>query len=469
MNIPRFRLCVFAGLVVGGLFFNTCMCIFFPQGWMLSAAQSGHKAHAELDEKNVAGEPHGSSAPGDDLIPGATEVEKDRNLRTEQLAEAKKLYQRFPQSDNVIYLLGLIYEEQGDSTKAVELWEKSISIDPLRPDVYISLGRVLYKKELYDRAAQMLEKALELSPGMQKARYYLAELEMKRGRFEKVVALLGNHAENDPEALNRLGEAYLQLNRLKEAMLSFEKAVALNHELVNAYYGLIRVCRKLHEAEKLKHYSDVFRSLKSRGQKEGRDSRRTYDSLKITKRSTAHTHTDIARVYAAKREAVKAEALYRRALALDPLYLHAYYYLGVLYESTSQLEKAAPLYKKLIELNPRNGMQYIYLGSVQLRLKQVDQAEKNFHKAIELGPDRPEGYIALAHLYFYTGDNLRYAAFLAEKGVELSPVARNFALLGRIYHLQGLTEKAAEALRKALEKDPGNKQYQVLYRQLMNE
>src|SRR5215216_553418 len=57
-------------------------------------------------------------------------ADEDRALRREQLEAAEKLLSEFPTNDDVVYLAGLVREDQGDTEEAMKLWAKSINLDP---------------------------------------------------------------------------------------------------------------------------------------------------------------------------------------------------------------------------------------------------------------------------------------------------------------------------------------------------
>ena len=62
-----------------------------------------------------------ADAGGAACLPGSTKpapAEQERALRSEQLKTVEQLVAAFPQSDDAVYLLGLVYNEQGDTAAA---------------------------------------------------------------------------------------------------------------------------------------------------------------------------------------------------------------------------------------------------------------------------------------------------------------------------------------------------------------
>src|SRR5687768_8879935 len=71
----------------------------------------------------------GDSAPYPTELPPA---EQERALRTEQLRTVEELVAAFPQSDDAVYLLGLVHNDQGDTATAMKFWQRSLELDPSR-------------------------------------------------------------------------------------------------------------------------------------------------------------------------------------------------------------------------------------------------------------------------------------------------------------------------------------------------
>jgi Flp pilus assembly protein TadD len=94
----------------------------------------------------------------------------------------------------------------------------------------------------------------------------------------------------------------------------------------------------------------------------------------------------------------------------------------------------------------------------------MDDAEQAFRKLIALGPRDSVGYRELARLYLKTRKDLREARQLAEKAVALEPVAANYFVLAWACDENGDTASARPAIKRAVELEPNDQQYQRLFR-----
>ena len=359
------------------------------------------------------------------------EQKQDRALREEQLSAATKLIETFPGNDNVTYLIGLIYNEQGNSSEAIKYWEECLEINKERHDTLNSLGHALLLREEYERAAELLSKALSLNPKFYEARYNLADTFMHKGKPEEVIATLGKDLSPNPGAYQLLGQAHQQLGDFENAKKYYLLSVKLEEDFSKAYYGLIATCINLGEREEAKKYRDKFSELKNKEHEEGRDWRKDFNPLEITRKSVSHTHTDIARLYQMENRLEKAIELFNRALILDPENEQCLAHLGTYWTNKRKPEEALRYFEKLIQLKPEKGLYYFHAGMLNAKLQRSPSAEKMYRKAIELGPRQAAGYGALAILLAKTKETLPEALSLIQQAIDLDPGNRNYRTIHR--------------------------------------
>jgi len=95
------------------------------------------------------------------------------------------------------------------------------------------------------------------------------------------------------------------------------------------------------------------------------------------------------------------------------------------------------------------------VGDLLFRLQRFEVAEEAVRRAIELAPSRPAGYRTLVRLLLARYQKLPEAQALARKLVELAPTAMNYSILGDACCANGDVAGAREALRQALDLEPG--------------
>ncbi|MEM7052099.1 MAG: tetratricopeptide repeat protein [Acidobacteriota bacterium] len=115
----------------------------------------------------------------------------------------------------------------------------------------------------------------------------------------------------------------------------------------------------------------------------------------------------------------KAEASFRRLLALEPDHAHALNYLGYMWaENGVNLEEALDLVQRAVALDPENGAFMDSLGWAHYRLGQYVQARQYLERAAGMVPD--DGTVAahLGDVYRALGENQR-AAELYRRALDL--------------------------------------------------
>ena len=106
------------------------------------------------------------------------------------------------------------------------------------------------------------------------------------------------------------------------------------------------------------------------------------------------------------------------------------------------------------------------IGILSAYLERYDDSEEAFRKLITLAPHKSDGYRELARLYLKTGQNLPEAQSLAERAVALEAIATNYFVLGWACYTNGDNAKALPAIKRAIQLDPNNQQYRLLYKQI---
>ena len=404
-------------------------------------------------------------------LPNPTELdpsEQEQALRAEQLKTAQELVAAFPKSDDAVYLLGLVHNEQGNTEAAIESWERSLELDASRADANDSLGHALLLRDEYEKAGEYLRKALAIDPTLATANARLATALIHQGKMREAVSILEKARELSADGHRLLGEAYQHLQEFEKAKVSYTKAITLKSDMAEAYYGLSKVLNRLGEREQADKHFQTFSVLRERAEERGRDVRANYDTLEITKKSVSKTHTDVGRIYAGAGRAREAEALWLKAVELDPQNTLGQLQLAVLYQQTGRHREALEHYRGIAAVDPVDALVQLNIGRVCIKLNDMERAEQAFAAVIRLKPDQAEGHSSLAELYLQTQRNLSQAVTLAETAVKLAPEAKYYALLGQAYAMSNDRAGALAAFNRAIELKPDNPQY-VQFRSMLLE
>src|SRR6266436_4315402 len=197
---------------------------------------------------------------------------KDAGRAVQLLTEARR---RFPGAPEIVYYLGIAQREAKQSQQAVATFEEALHEAQLDQDddvvnakFYFNYGAAAEQAGLYDKAADLLRKSIALDPANSGEAYnylgymwadhnmnldeaetmirraletepnnasYLDSLgwvEFRRGKFDQALTDLLRAAKtadhDDPVIFEHIGDAYFKLNRVSEALESWQKALALD-------------------------------------------------------------------------------------------------------------------------------------------------------------------------------------------------------------------------------------------------
>ena len=322
-------------------------------------------------------------------------VETNRPAEARQaFMDAVAMYEQWlPQTERVQgqdYTDYAVALERLDRTEeAIGQHERAADLGTRSAETFRALGADALRRGLNDRAEKFLRRALELAPdGDRTALAGLAEALERQGRQEEAFSAYVDGAR-------RLGAA----GHLEDALVLFDRALALQHGDIRALAGKGEVLRIMGRPEEGLHLLDQALALQP-----------DY-AWALASRGTA--------LHALGRYQEALQAL-DRALTLDPDYSFAWQTKGQVLKALRRYEEAVGALRRSAELDPTQAWTYAELGETLRLLGRHEEALEAFDQALKLNPD--------------------YAWVLASKGQALVALGRG--------------EEAVEALRRSVELDP---------------
>jgi adenylate cyclase len=161
----------------------------------------------------------------------------------------------------------------------------------------------------------------------------------------------------------------------------------------------------------------------------------------------------------------QARKILEEAIALDPEYSRLYMGLAVTYiydvwfgmtEYPEQsLAQAFELAQKAISLDDANAAAYSVLGQVYAMKRQYEKAIAECERAVSLDPNSAENLMRLGTVLNYAGRAGEAIPYL-QNAIRLNPLptANYFVQLAFAYRESGQYEKAIEAAKRALQREP---------------
>ena len=184
----------------------------------------------------------------EELYPNSTTIRLRRAhlmISHEQYAQAlqvlNQMRQAEPDNTDVAYSLGVANGAVGQSEKAIAYFKEAARDGWMLGRVYSNMAEEYYKLKDYDAALNFYRKAMESDSYDEVTVYNYYDVSYEAGRIEQAVDFLGNFVKDNPyckEAWYCLGCAYRDMTLYEKAVDSFEFAIAIDKNYVDAYIAL---------------------------------------------------------------------------------------------------------------------------------------------------------------------------------------------------------------------------------------
>lgn len=373
----------------GGLLFLTLLAIAAiwivrPAGLGLfrgnSARESGEEEVASVDAPDLF--------PESAFSPDAT-VE---DVKAEARRVAVRAAEDFPDDPEALDLRARVEGCFGNTTEAVRLWEKCLSLRPDFAPALHGIGCVAKDKGDFDKASALLHKATRLDTRNREFPLDLVQALMEANRMEEAVVELKRFMQSGPptaQAAIYLGQACLALDDVETARRAFHMAIQAAPQDTRAHFGLAEVYKRLGDMEKARFHASQVRRSAAADQLDHQRWARTAGRPALVREIAVRAHNEAASLHLRHGHQERAEDLWRRAAALDPRNVESRKRLAALYEQSHRDRDALRVCRQLREIEPANAEHWLNVGLLQVRQNQVDDGLAAIEKAMELDPNNP--------------------------------------------------------------------------------
>ncbi len=319
------------------------------------------------------------------------------NLRLAQILASAAARQGHPAEAQLV--LGALAASAPDMSLAVKpLAAASIIPAVPRPqdgiaEAYLALAAALRAQNSSDFAMLLLRLALDLRPDFTAARLLASETLEGQRHLENALQMLTPIAADDP----LIGVVRLQRASLNDRLGRTEEAV----------HDLHRIARDFPDSPvPLLREGDILRS-KNRFAEAAVLYDHAIERIKTPKSGDWLAYYDRGICYERSRQWPKAEADFKRALALSPDEPFVLNYLGYSWADMGRnLVQARDLIEKAVQRRPNDGAIVDSLGWVMLRQGSTVEAVKTLERAVELEPEDASINGHLGDAYWSAGRKL---------------------------------------------------------------
>ena len=325
---------------------------------------------------------------------------EELNKTFEALAKSVLLEQQDPEGAEAYILRGQIYAALKDNVRARDTLAEAIRRDPNSDFAHVRMGVVEYNSGNELKAQIALDRALEINPKSKWALLWKGVIAADKKQTKNSLKWYDKALQVDPRfdlAYYNIGWTYLKSKpkNYKSAEASFRKALALNPDYKEAFYGL-------------------------------------------------------GMVFGFQNKYKVAHSYLTGAIKIDDQFLTAWKWRGIVNDEMKDYKASLSDYSKAIELDPSKADIYVRRARVYTKTKSYENALGDLLLAKSLVPNNPRINLYLGQIYFDL-DKLDAAQnSLAEAIAKKKRYGEAFALRSQIYEKLGKIELAKEDLDTAV-------------------
>jgi protein O-GlcNAc transferase len=234
-----------------------------------------------------------------------------------------------------------------------------------------------HEADRLDEAGALYRQILELDACQSDALQYLGVIAHSHGDYAGAIELIASSLRAkpaDPFAHCNMGNALLALGQHVDALASYERALEISPDFIQALYN------------KGNALLDLSRPEAALG---------CFERVLLLKPDFAEAWCNQGNALLALQRAEAALASFTRALELKPNFKEAICNQGIALQALKRFDAALTCYSRALQLNPDYASAYNNLGSALQEMNRLDDARTCYGKALQLRADYAEAHYNL--------------------------------------------------------------------------
>ncbi len=343
---------------------------------------------------------------------------------------------------------------------------------PIDPELELWHGKVAEGLGDGDAAVEHYRNAIKLDATFFSAHVALSQYYASKGRPDEAIKVLvkaEKHVEMNAEVHRVRGQAELARNRVEDAIVQFEKALAKEPLDASSAFGLAVAYRRLgrldeamsalvnvEEIDPAHPGLSLEKGLLAEARGEMQTAAASYRAALEVSPQDMGLKSRLGAVLTMTGQLDEAEKFLAEVLQAQPYSAEAEHYLGRIALLHGHKPAARQHFLRAARLEPQNGAYRMYVGWAAFESSEFSDALRNFKAAIKIDPSLGDAYWLRGRIELRTGA-VKDAAADFEKALQLNPTRTEaYAAMAEAYDQLGKSAKAIEAYTKAVEIEPQN-------------
>jgi tetratricopeptide (TPR) repeat protein len=215
--------------------------IFSGIGYLYASIQN-YPAAVQAYEKAVILEPNNF-----DFLYGLGYSLAQVNENNRAIDVYKQALKVNPDNIDALLALGILLLRNEQYSDIEEYFNRIVTLDQKQENAYVMMGTAFYETENNNKTINFLKSSLKEFPGNQDLRLILAmtyfrERDLNKGLEE--LKIIDSSSPNNARLILKMAVVYEKLEMLPKALSYYQKASALNNNLLEAYGGIARILER---------------------------------------------------------------------------------------------------------------------------------------------------------------------------------------------------------------------------------
>lgn len=355
--------------------------------------------------------------------------------RFEQMLEEK---QNFYFDTEEFYEIIAYYLDVGDLPYAKKALDYAIDMYPTSTEIQIKKLEYLLATEKLKAAAQLIQELKDVGESDVDYVICVARFWSLKDNPKKAIQYYEKALEfgDDMEYIyNCMGNEYLNLNEISQALYCFKKALELDLDDDFAFFSCVQCFEDLHLNKECIEFLLQYIEL------------RPYSEI---------AWSQLGQQYMAMKNYEEAHRAFDYATLINPKSILAHTQKAACLEKLEDYEKAIEVYEETLDLDDSAAYTFLKIGSCYVKLGKPFKALKAFHQSLHEDPQLDQAWVATSDLYESIG-NFEEALYYLNRAIHLDSLNIDYWKRRAYLHIQLVRfEEASLDYYRLVELEPKN-------------